>query len=81
LVSDFLSTNGTHTFKMGIFERCGSFDGSDCAWIDYISFPKISFRPNYLLPIGYYDLKMHATSEETINITNIGSTTLNYTWV
>ncbi|MDA3780295.1 MAG: M14 family zinc carboxypeptidase, partial [Bacteroidales bacterium] len=78
----FFVSNGTHTFKWEYSKDLAVSDGSDCAWIDYISFPKIlkipaklSFTPDTI------DLKMdvNATSEETINITNIGSTTLNYT--
>ncbi len=55
-------TEGTHVFKW-IYEKDNSVSsGSDCAWIDYISFPpviQVNMNDNYELQITNYELKQN----------------------
>jgi hypothetical protein len=41
---------GTHTLKWGYYKDGSVFDGSDCAWLDYIIFPPlVSEGPIYII--------------------------------
>ncbi|GEM_PF-300300 len=74
-------TTGNHTFKWEYIKDSGVDNGSDCAWIDYITFPKILKIPAKLdFTPDTIDIEMDVddTHQETINISNIGGTTLNY---
>ena len=72
---------GTHSFKWKYIKDNETSTGSDCTWIDYITFPKIVNNP---LRLSYtpdsINIKMttNTTLHDTIRITNISDTILSY---
>ncbi|MCK5052230.1 MAG: T9SS type A sorting domain-containing protein [Candidatus Cloacimonetes bacterium] len=74
---------GTHTVEWRYVKDQGVIGGTDCAQVDFITFPElgiislpiINVNPN----IVNIELGIDEISEETVELTNIGGGILNYT--
>lgn len=78
----FPVTAGFHTFEWKYEKDFSVSSGSDAAWIDYIVFPAIDFSPAIMQVSVSSVEKWMAPSEtdtDTIFVTNIGGSILNYT--
>jgi hypothetical protein len=74
---------GVHTFEWEYYKDGYVSNGSDCGWVDYIIFPALSITSPPIINVNptfvNIELGMNQTSNEIIELTNIGGEILNYT--
>jgi len=73
-------TTGSHTLMWKYVKDYSQSDGSDCGWIDYITFPKLvppglNFSPDTLETF----MEVGSARTETLQLTNSGNGSVDYT--
>ncbi|HPE58284.1 MAG TPA: C25 family cysteine peptidase [Bacteroidales bacterium] len=78
----FAVTAGEHTFKWAYEKDQSVSNGSDCAWVDYITFPATSGMGNFLsvLVLANPDEVCEGESSQLNAIANGGSGSYSYSW-
>jgi hypothetical protein len=77
-VVDYNVSAGEHIFTWKYVKDGGVSDGSDCAWIDNITFPSINFASGAMISVSansitFGDVNHNDVVTETFTITNTGS--------
>lgn len=79
----FEVSEGAHTY-MWEYSKDGSMaSGSDCAWVDFITFPPTNMSSVAILSVSQNEIvtamTLNSTGTETFEVSNIGGGTLDYT--
>ena len=80
--ASFAVTAGEHIFKWAYEKDQSVSNGSDCAWVDYITFPATSGMGNFLsvLVLANPDEICEGESSQLNALANGGSGTYTYSW-
>ncbi|MDP8202294.1 MAG: C25 family cysteine peptidase, partial [Candidatus Tenebribacter burtonii] len=81
--SSYQISAGIHTLKWEYYKDGYVSNGSDCGWIDYITFPALNIISPPIIHVNptivEKELGLNQIGEEIVELSNIGGEILNYT--